>query len=119
MIQNLKENLDNKDKIFNLILQESKRQQDHIELIASENYVSKDVLEAQWSILTNKYAEWYPSKRYYGGCEFIDWIESFAIELAQKVFNTNYFVNVQPHSWSSANMWVYLSILQPGDTILW
>lgn len=113
------EDLNNKDKIFNIILHEAQRQRDHIELIASENYVSKDVLEAQWSILTNKYAEWYPLKRYYWGCEYIDQVESLAIELAKQVFSTDYSVNVQPHSGSSANMWVYLSVLRPWDTILW
>lgn len=108
-----------KDQIFNLIAKEHERQINNIELIASENYVSKDVLEAQGSILTNKYAEWYPTKRYYGGCENVDKVEQIAIDLAQEIFKTDYQVNVQPHSWSSANMWVYLSVLKPGDTILW
>ena len=93
------------------------RQQNQIELIASENIVSKSVLQAQGSILTNKYAEGYPGKRYYGGCEFVDEVEQLAIERAKKLFNAN-FVNVQPHSGAQANQAVFLSILKPGDTIL-
>ena len=96
---------------------EYKRQQTHIELIASENFVSKDVLEACGSILTNKYAEGYPSKRYYGGCEHIDTVESLAIERLKKLFNAEH-ANVQPHSGSQANMGVYMAILNPGDTVL-
>ena len=105
--------------IHNLIKQEEKRQINGVELIASENYVSKDVLKAQGSILTNKYAEWYPTKRYYWGCQNVDKIEQITIDLAQKLFKTDYKVNVQPHSWSSANMWVYLSALSQWDTVLW
>ena len=93
------------------------RQQNQIELIASENIVSKSVLQAQGSILTNKYAEGYPGKRYYGGCEFVDEVEQLAIERAKKLFNAN-FVNVQPHSGAQANQAVFLGILKPGDTIL-
>ncbi|WP_282609132.1 serine hydroxymethyltransferase [Pelagibius sp. Alg239-R121] len=93
------------------------RQQDQIELIASENIVSRAVLEAQGSVLTNKYAEGYPGRRYYGGCEFVDVAESLAIERAKKLFNCN-FVNVQPHSGAQANQCVMLALLKPGDTIL-
>ena len=96
---------------------EYKRQQTHIELIASENFVSKDVLQACGSILTYKYAEGYPSKRYYGGCEHIDTVESLAIERLKKLFNAEH-ANVQPHSGSQANMGVYMAILNPGDTVL-
>ncbi|CAD6513358.1 serine hydroxymethyltransferase [Paraburkholderia sabiae] len=96
---------------------ERQRQEDHIELIASENYASPRVLEAQGSVLTNKYAEGYPGKRYYGGCEHVDVVESLAIERAKKLFNADY-VNVQPHSGSQANAAVYLALLTPGDTIL-
>ncbi|MDO8954637.1 MAG: serine hydroxymethyltransferase [Gammaproteobacteria bacterium] len=96
---------------------ENKRQEDHIELIASENYVSRRVLEAQGSQLTNKYAEGYPGKRYYGGCEFVDIAESLAIERAKKLFGAGY-ANVQPHSGSQANAAVYFALIQPGDTIL-
>src|SRR6201985_2936222 len=93
------------------------RQEDHIELIASENYASPRVLEAQGSVLTNKYAEGYPGKRYYGGCEYVDIAESLAIERAKKLFGAEY-ANVQPHSGSQANAAVYLALLSPGDTIL-
>ena len=96
---------------------EAKRQEDHIELIASENYASKRVLEAQGSILTNKYAEGYPSKRYYGGCENVDIAENLAIERAKELFNADY-ANVQPHSGSSANSAAFLALLEPNDTIL-
>ncbi len=96
---------------------ERKRQEDNIELIASENYVSKAVLELQGSILTNKYAEGYPHKRYYGGCEYIDIFEEKAIEYAKKLFNCEY-ANVQPHSGSSANMAVYKALLKPGDKVM-
>lgn len=106
------------DKILKKALkQEYRRQQNNIELIASENYVSKNILKLQGSILTNKYAEGYPNKRYYGGCENIDTIELRAIENVCKLFNCKY-ANVQPHSGSSANMAVYRSLLQPGDTVL-
>jgi glycine hydroxymethyltransferase len=96
---------------------ERQRQEDHIELIASENYASPRVLEAQGSVLTNKYAEGYPGKRYYGGCEFVDIAESLAIERAKRLFGAAY-VNVQPHSGSQANAAVYFALAQPGDTIL-
>lgn len=99
------------------IASENQRQEDHIELIASENYVSKRVLEAQGSQLTNKYAEGYPGKRYYGGCEFVDIAEELAIERAKKLFTAAY-ANVQPHSGSQANAAVYFALLQAGDTIL-
>ena len=93
------------------------RQEDHIELIASENYTSKRVLEAQGSVLTNKYAEGYPGKRYYGGCEFVDIAESLAIERAKELFGA-VFANVQPHSGTSANLSVYMALCDPGDVIL-
>ena len=96
---------------------ESERQEDHIELIASENYTSQRVLEAQGSVLTNKYAEGYPGKRYYGGCEFVDEAETLAIERAKELFGADY-ANVQPHSGSSANLAVYLALCEPGDVIL-
>ena len=96
---------------------ELSRQEEHIELIASENYASKRVLEAQGSVLTNKYAEGYPNKRYYGGCENVDGVESIAIERAKKLFGAK-FANVQPHSGASANAAVFLALLEPGDTIL-
>jgi len=97
--------------------QEKRRQEEHIELIASENYASPRVLAAQGSVLTNKYAEGYPGKRYYGGCEFVDIAESLAIERAKQLFGADY-ANVQPHSGSQANAAVYLALLAPGDTIL-
>ena len=97
--------------------EELKRQQDQIELIASENIVSKAVLEAQGSVLTNKYAEGYPGKRYYGGCEWVDQVERLAIERACALFQCSY-ANVQPHSGSQANQAVFLAVLTPGDTIL-
>jgi glycine hydroxymethyltransferase len=96
---------------------ERQRQEDHIELIASENYASPRVLEAQGSVLTNKYAEGYPGKRYYGGCEFVDIAEQLAIDRARRLFNADY-ANVQPHSGSQANAAVYLALLSPGDAIL-
>jgi glycine hydroxymethyltransferase len=96
---------------------EARRQEDHIELIASENYASPRVLEAQGSVLTNKYAEGYPGKRYYGGCEFVDIAEQLAIARAKQLFQCD-FANVQPHSGSQANAAVYMAALQPGDTIL-
>ncbi len=96
---------------------ERKRQEDHIELIASENYASPRVLEAQGSVLTNKYAEGYPGKRYYGGCEYVDVAEQLAIDRAKQLFGADY-ANVQPHSGSQANAAVYLALLNPGDTIL-
>lgn len=104
-------------EIFNLIAAESKRQEEEIELIASENYVSRQVLQAQGSVLTNKYAEGYPHKRYYGGCRIIDQIEELAIERAKKLFSAEY-ANVQPHSGSQANNAVFQAFLQPGDTFM-
>lgn len=110
--------LEEQDKeIFDSIRSESYRQQNCIELIASENFVSKAVLEAQGSIMTNKYAEGYPRKRYYSGCEYVDIAEELAIARLQKLFNVEY-VNVQPHSGSQANQAVFLSLLNPGDSIL-
>ncbi len=110
--------LENSDvEIYNAIQGEANRQHNQIELIASENYVSKAVLEAQGSILTNKYAEGYPGKRYYHGCEFVDKVENLAIERAKELFNAK-FVNVQPHSGSQANTAVYAALLNPSDTIL-
>ena len=112
------QNLEQEDiEIFGAIKKELKRQQNQIELIASENIVSQAVLEAQGSILTNKYAEGYPSRRYYGGCEFVDEVETLAIERAKRLFDAK-FVNVQPHSGSQANTGVYLALLQAGDTIM-
>jgi glycine hydroxymethyltransferase len=96
---------------------EARRQEDHVELIASENYASPRVMEAQGSVLTNKYAEGYPGKRYYGGCEFVDVAERLAIDRLKQLFGANY-ANVQPHSGSQANQAVYLALLNPGDTIL-
>ena len=103
--------------LYNSIKLELERQQEHIELIASENIVSKAVLDAQGSIMTNKYAEGYPSKRYYGGCEFVDKAEILALERVKKLFNCK-FANVQPHSGAQANGAVYLALLKPGDSIL-
>ena len=99
------------------IANERQRQEDHVELIASENYTSPRVLEAQGSVLTNKYAEGYPGKRYYGGCEYVDIAEALAIARVKELFGADY-ANVQPHSGSSANIAVYLALLQPGDTVL-
>ena len=104
-------------EVCSVIRQEARRQEDHVELIASENYVSPAVLAAQGSLLTNKYAEGYPGKRYYGGCEFVDIAETIAIERAKKLFGAPW-ANVQPHSGSQANQAVYTSALKPGDTIL-
>lgn len=113
-----KKTLQNFDSdVWMAIQEEAKRQEDHIELIASENYVSSAVLEAQGSVLTNKYAEGYPGKRYYGGCEAVDKVEILAIERLKKLFNAAY-VNVQPHSGSQANAAAYMALLNPGDTIL-
>ena len=105
------------DEIWNAMEAEVRRQEAHIELIASENYTSPRVMEAQGSALTNKYAEGYPGKRYYGGCEHVDVVEEIAIERAKKLFGADY-ANVQPHSGSSANNAVYLALMQPGDTVL-
>jgi glycine hydroxymethyltransferase len=104
-------------ELWSAISREVQRQEDHIELIASENYASPRVLEAQGSVLTNKYAEGYPGKRYYGGCEFVDVAEQLAIDRAKKLFGAEY-ANVQPHSGSQANFAVYTAMLKPGDTIL-
>ncbi|MEE8150709.1 MAG: serine hydroxymethyltransferase [Nitrosomonadaceae bacterium] len=103
--------------LWRAIKSEIQRQEDHIELIASENYASPAVLQAQGSVLTNKYAEGYPGKRYYGGCEYVDLVEQYAIDRAKSLFAAKY-VNVQPHSGSQANAAVYLSVLKPGDTLL-
>lgn len=105
------------DEIFQAIAEEHQRQEDHIELIASENYTSPRVLEALGSQLTNKYAEGYPGKRYYGGCEFVDRAEQLAIDRAKELFGADY-ANVQPHSGSQANMAAFMAIIEPGDTIL-
>ena len=105
------------DELSAALQGERQRQEDHIELIASENYVSPRVLEAQGSVLTNKYAEGYPGKRYYGGCEYVDIAEQLAIDRTKALFNADY-ANVQPHSGSQANAAVYLALLKPGDTIL-
>lgn len=104
-------------EIYESLMKEVKRQETHLELIASENFVSPAVMEAQGSVMTNKYAEGYPSKRYYGGCEFVDLAEELAIKRAKKIFGADH-INVQPHSGSQANMAVYFSVLKPGDTIL-
>ncbi|HHJ19070.1 MAG TPA: serine hydroxymethyltransferase [Gammaproteobacteria bacterium] len=105
------------DELWQAIASEARRQEEHIELIASENYASPRVMEAQGSVLTNKYAEGYPHRRYYGGCENVDVAEQLAIDRAKKLFNADY-ANVQPHSGSQANAAVYLALLQAGDTIL-
>ncbi|MGI2093717.1 serine hydroxymethyltransferase [Shewanella oncorhynchi] len=104
-------------ELFNAIQNETLRQEEHIELIASENYTSPRVMEAQGSQLTNKYAEGYPGKRYYGGCEYVDVVETLAIERAKQLFGATY-ANVQPHSGSQANSAVYMALLKPGDTVL-
>src|SRR5690554_6080525 len=111
------ENILNKEHLFNALDKEKQRQIEHVELIASENYVSEDVLKLQGSILTNKYAEGYPNNRYYGGCEFVDEIEELAIESLKELFGAK-FANVQPHSGSQANMAAFLALLNPGDLIL-
>tara|TARA_Y100000588_G_scaffold113883_1_gene124956 strand:+ start:824 stop:2083 length:1260 start_codon:yes stop_codon:yes gene_type:complete len=105
------------DELWDAIKKETRRQEEHIELIASENYTSARVLEAQGSVLTNKYAEGYPGKRYYGGCSHVDVAEQLAIDRAKKLFGAAY-VNVQPHSGSSANASVYMALMEPGDTVL-
>ncbi|NQW34800.1 MAG: serine hydroxymethyltransferase, partial [Methylophilales bacterium] len=103
--------------LWNQIISEKERQEAHIELIASENYTSPAVMEAQGSQLTNKYAEGYIGKRFYGGCEFVDQVEQLAIDRLKKLYGAEY-VNVQPHSGSQANQAVYFSVLKPGDTIM-
>jgi glycine hydroxymethyltransferase len=105
------------DELFQAMEEERNRQEDHIELIASENYASPRVMEAQGSQLTNKYAEGYPGKRYYGGCEYVDKVEQLAIDRAKALFGADY-ANVQAHSGSQANMAVFMALIQPGDTIL-
>ena len=105
------------DPIFDLIEKERQRQSHGIELIASENFVSDNVMKAMGSVLTNKYAEGYPGKRYYGGCEVVDEVETLAINRAKELFGVEY-VNVQPHSGSQANAAIYLACLKPGDTVL-
>src|SRR6476661_1731733 len=104
-------------EIFQAIQNEERRQSTGLELIASENFTYQAVLEATGSVFTNKYAEGYPGRRYYGGCEFVDVVENLAIERAKKLFGAEH-ANVQPHAGSQANMAVYLTILKPGDTIL-
>jgi glycine hydroxymethyltransferase len=104
-------------ELWSALARETQRQEDHLELIASENYASPRVLAAQGSVLTNKYAEGYPGKRYYGGCEYVDIVEQLAIDRAKQLFNAEY-ANVQPHSGSQANLAVYTAVLKPGDTIL-
>ncbi len=105
------------DELAQAIANEARRQEDHVELIASENYASPRVMEAQGSVLTNKYAEGYPGKRYYGGCEYVDVAEQLAIDRLKQLFGADY-ANVQPHSGSQANQAVYFALLNPGDTIL-
>jgi glycine hydroxymethyltransferase len=105
------------DELSKAIENEIQRQEDHIELIASENYASPRVLEAQGSVLTNKYAEGYPGKRYYGGCEHVDVVEQLAIDRVKQLFGADY-ANVQPSSGSQANQAVYMALLQPHDTVL-
>ena len=104
-------------ELWSAIQSENKRQEDHIELIASENYTSPAVMEAQGSQLTNKYAEGYPGKRYYGGCEYVDVVEQLAIDRLKQLFGAEY-ANVQPNSGSQANQAVFFGLLQPGDTIM-
>lgn len=104
-------------ELWNAIKGEEQRQEDHLELIASENYTSPRVMQAQGTQLTNKYAEGYPGKRYYGGCEYVDIVEQLAIERAKQLFGADY-ANVQPHSGSQANFAVYMALLKPGDTVL-
>ena len=117
-IQDLPHVKDQDPEIYDAFLKERDRQKNGIEIIASENYVSPAVLEACGSIFTNKYSEWYPGKRYYGGNQYIDIVENLAIERLKKLFNVK-FANVQAHSGSSANLAIYLSLLQPHDTVLW
>ena len=107
----------NDPEVFAAVMDETNRQKNKIELIASENFVSETVMEANGTTLTNKYAEGYPSKRYYGGCEYVDVVENIAIERAKKLFGAN-FANVQPHSGAQANMAVFYALLTPGDTVL-
>ena len=104
-------------QLWQAVVDEDRRQEEHIELIASENYASPAVMQAQGSKLTNKYAEGYSGKRYYGGCAYVDVAEDLAIERLKKLFGADY-ANVQPHSGSSANIAVYQAVLDPGDTVL-
>ena len=104
-------------EVYDSMMRELERQRDHIELIASENFTSRAVMEAMGSHLTNKYAEGYPAARYYGGCQYVDEIENLAIARAKRLFGAEH-ANVQPHSGSQANVAVYLALLKPGDTIL-
>lgn len=104
-------------ELWSAVVDENRRQEEHIELIASENYASPAVMQAQGSKLTNKYAEGYPGKRYYGGCAYVDIAEDLAIARLKKLFGADY-ANVQPHSGSSANIAVYQAVLNPGDTVL-
>src|SRR5512134_204202 len=104
-------------EVYDAIRREKDREHEKIVLIASENYASQAVLDAQGSIFTNKYAEGYPGRRYYGGCEYADWVENLAIKRAKEIFGAEH-VNVQPHSGSQANMAVYFAVLKPGDKIL-
>ncbi|HPB84143.1 MAG TPA: serine hydroxymethyltransferase, partial [Spirochaetota bacterium] len=108
---------DTDPEIYDILQKENRRQEDSLILIASENYVSRAVLEASASTMTNKYAEGYPGKRYYNGCQFVDQAEALAIERIKKLFNAGY-ANVQPHSGAQANMAVMLSLLKPGDTFM-
>ena len=108
---------DSDPEVNGSLIKELERQKTHLELIASENIVSKAVLDAQGSVLTNKYAEGYPGKRYYGGCEFVDVAENLALERVKELYNVK-FANVQPHSGAQANGAVFLALLNPGDTIL-
>jgi glycine hydroxymethyltransferase len=105
------------EQVFQAIQKELGRQRSKIELIASENFVSEAVMEAQGSVLTNKYAEGYPGRRYYGGCEYVDIVEDLARNRAKEIFGAEY-VNVQPHSGAQANMAVYFTVLEQGDTVL-
>ena len=117
-MNNCRQNLENFDsEVFGYLNDEITRQEDHIELIASENFVSKAVLETMGTELTNKYAEGYPGKRYYGGCENVDKIEQLAIDRMKKLFNADH-ANVQPHCGANANIAVYIAALNPGDTVL-
>ena len=117
-MNNCRQNLENFDsEVFGYLNDEITRQEDHIELIASENFVSKAVLETMGTELTNKYAEGYPGKRYYGGCENVDKIEQLAIDRMKKLFNADH-ANVQPHCGANANIAVYIAVLNPGDTVL-
>ncbi|MGD8351481.1 MAG: serine hydroxymethyltransferase, partial [Nitrospirota bacterium] len=114
---NLKDLKRTDPRIYDAIMMETEREREKLLLIASENYASPAVLEAQGSVFTNKYAEGYPGRRYYGGCEYADIVENLAIERARELFGAEH-VNVQPHSGTQANMAVYLSMLKPGDVIM-